>query len=72
MLGFGAELDSPTCSRARCTEPATWNITWSNPKIHTDGRTKNWLACSEHLEFLREFLAARDFPLDVTALEASP
>ena len=69
MIGFGTELASPTCSRARCPESADWQIEWSNPKIHTDGRTKNWLACSEHLEFLREFLAARDFPLTVTPLE---
>ena len=72
MIGFGMELDSPTCSRALCREPANWQIEWSNPKIHTDGRTKSWLACSEHRDFLRDFLAARDFPLTVTALEGSP
>lgn len=71
MIGFGlgTELDSPTCSRARCPEPAGWQIEWSNPKIHKDGRTKSWLACDAHLDFLREFLAARDFPLTITTLE---
>jgi hypothetical protein len=30
-----------------------------------------WLACDEHVDFLREFLAARDFPLRVVAVDAS-
>ncbi|WP_370450307.1 hypothetical protein [Cryobacterium sp. TMS1-20-1] len=29
---------------------------------------KTWLACDEHVDYLREFLAARDFPLTVSAL----
>ncbi len=53
------------CSRAGCREEALWAILWRNPKIHTEDRRKTWLACDEHLVVLREFLAARSFPLDV-------
>ena len=49
---------------------ASWRLEWSNPAIHTDGRTKNWLACDEHRDFLSEFLKLREFPLTVTALSA--
>jgi hypothetical protein len=60
-----------TCSRAGCRERATSRIEWRNPKIHTADRVKVWLACDEHVEFLREFLAARDFPLRVVATGAA-
>lgn len=53
------------CSRAGCGDEAEWAIQWRNPKIHTAERRKVWLACAAHLDTLREFLAARDFPLDV-------
>jgi len=43
-------------------------VVWRNPKIHTDGRTKTWLACAEHVDFLRDYLAARDFFLEVKPL----
>ena len=36
-----------------------------DPRIHSADRVKVWLACGEHVEFLREFLAARDFPVRV-------
>lgn len=54
-----------SCSRAGCRHEASWAINWRNPKIHAEDRRKTWLACEAHLETLREFLAARDFPLDV-------
>ncbi|MBL3700284.1 hypothetical protein D3228_11610 [Leucobacter luti] len=54
-----------SCSRAGCRDAADWAILWRNPKIHTADRRKTWLACEPHLETLREFLAARDFPLEV-------
>ncbi|GAA1694067.1 hypothetical protein GCM10009808_08960 [Microbacterium sediminicola] len=60
-------MNEGICSRAGCRSDATWQIVWRNPRIHVDGRTKTWLACADHLEFLREFLAARDFPLTVSA-----
>lgn len=58
-----------TCSRAGCRIDATATIVWRNPRLHTGGRTKEWLACDEHLDVLREFLAARAFPLEVRPLE---
>ena len=53
------------CSRAGCRAEAAWAIRWRNPKIHAEDRRKTWLACGPHLETLREFLAARSFPLAV-------
>jgi hypothetical protein len=53
------------CSRAGCGADASWQILWRNPRIHTADRRKTWLACDEHVGYLREFLAARDFPLEV-------
>lgn len=68
MIGLG-EPDPLTCSRAGCRETATSRIEWRNPKIHSADRVKVWLACDEHVEFLSEFLAARDFPVAVKALD---
>ena len=53
------------CSRAGCSADAVWRIVWRNPRIHTADRRKTWLACAEHVGYLRDFLAARDFPLEV-------
>lgn len=60
----GAPAERFACSRAGCREAASWALRWRNPKIHTPERRKIWLACDEHLDVLRDFLAARDFPLD--------
>jgi hypothetical protein len=57
-----------TCSRAGCQAQASWRIDWRNPRIHTGDRGKTWLACAEHVDYLRGFLAARGFPLEVVAL----
>lgn len=57
------------CSRAGCSQPADWAIVWRNPKIHAENRRKTWLACREHLEYLREFLSARSFPIKVIAID---
>ncbi|HBS75529.1 MAG: hypothetical protein CMH38_12755 [Microbacterium sp.] len=59
------------CSRAGCRETARWRIDWRNPRIHGADRRKTWVACDAHRAFLRDFLAARDFPLDVSELEAT-
>lgn len=59
------EPETLSCSRAGCRTHAAWRIDWRNPKIHAADRRKTWLACDEHVDFLREFLAARDFPLVV-------
>ena len=62
--------DEPTCSRAGCRAPARWRIDWRNPRIHTADRVKSWTACDEHRDSLREYLAARDFPVSVHPLTA--
>jgi hypothetical protein len=66
VIGFGGEISDKRCSRAGCTETATFNVNWRNPKIHGLDRVKVWLACDEHRDFLREFLLARNFPVVVT------
>lgn len=72
MIGMG-EPAPLTCSRAGCRETAAWRIEWRNPRIHAEDRVKVWLACDEHVDFLGEFLAARDFPLRVVAVsDAAP
>ncbi|MFF7682926.1 hypothetical protein ACFZA2_09185 [Microbacterium sp. NPDC007973] len=68
--------DAPTsdaaaeCSRAGCRDTAVWAIRWRNPRIHSADRRKIWVACDEHVAYLREFLTARDFPVEVAALAA--
>ncbi|RNE66493.1 hypothetical protein [Cryobacterium tepidiphilum] len=64
---IGGDLAHATCSRAGCSERATWRLDWRNPKLHTEERVKTWLACEDHVGFLQDFLAARDFPLTVSA-----
>ncbi len=49
------------CSARQCEKDATGAIVWSNPKIHY-GRTKTWLCCEDHRQFLTEYLAYREFP----------
>ena len=53
------------CSRAGCRSAATKQVVWRNPRIHAVDREKIWLACDEHVDFLRDYLAARDFPVTV-------
>lgn len=65
--GLGAPPAQGACSRAGCREAATWRIDWRNPKIHTGERGKTWLACDEHVEYLRGFLEARSFPVSVAS-----
>jgi hypothetical protein len=56
------------CSAKDCRAPATFDLGWNNPKIHTPERRKHWLACPEHRDSLSAFLSARGFLRDVTAL----
>lgn len=66
----GAPIEGePRCSRVRCRESAQWAIVWRNPKLHHGDRRKVWLACDAHREVLREFLEARNFPLEIRAVE---
>lgn len=60
------------CSRAGCRTTATFEVQWRNPKIHTPDRVKIWLACDEHVDYLRDFLLARDFPVAVEPHETRP
>lgn len=55
-----------TCSRALCSEAAIWTVNWRNPRIHGPERVKTWLACESHREWLRDYLAGRDFPVEIT------
>jgi hypothetical protein len=70
VIGAGQAPERLTCSRAGCLERATFRIEWRNPKIHAEDRVKVWLGCDEHVEYLREFLAARQFPVRVLAADA--
>lgn len=65
----GATPQELQCSRAGCRRDATRALRWRNPKIHSEDRQKTWLACDEHLDVLREFLAQRDFPLTVVTID---
>jgi hypothetical protein len=60
----------PICSRAGCRLPATAQIVWRNPRIHTAERRKIWLACDEHVAFLHDYLASRRFPVEVAPFHA--
>jgi hypothetical protein len=58
-------MEPDVCSSKGCRAPATWQLLWNNPKLHTPDRRKVWLACDEHRESLSSFLAARQFLKDV-------
>lgn len=70
MIGMlGGTPGEHECSRAGCKDEAIWALLWRNPKVHTEDRRKTWLACTEHLEYLRGFLEARSFLLEVVLLD---
>lgn len=58
------------CSRAGCRAEADWQVVWRNPRIHSADRRKIWVACGDHVDFLRDYLAARDFPVEVEGFGA--
>jgi hypothetical protein len=68
MIGSDTE---PRCSRAGCDEAATFTVNWRNPRIHSVDRVKVWHACDDHVEYLRDYLATRDFPVIVAPLGTS-
>jgi hypothetical protein len=70
MLGGGLEPGPDPCSRAGCRTEASWQVIWRNPRIHAPDRRKIWLACDEHAEYLRDYLAARDFPVELSPFPA--
>ncbi|MBA2952833.1 acetone carboxylase [Nocardioides sp. MAH-18] len=57
--------EAAVCSAKGCQEPATWELQWNNPKLHTPDRRKVWLACDRHRQSLADFLGARQFLKDV-------
>ncbi len=66
----GQSSDVVECSRAGCRVDAAWRVEWRNPRIHAPERVKTWTACDDHVGFLRDFLAGRDFPVRVAAIDA--
>jgi len=71
VIGLSSAAPQGGCSRAGCRDAAAWRIDWRNPRIHSEDRVKTWLACDEHVEFLRDFLASRSFPVRVVTFEAT-
>ncbi len=71
MTDASAAREHPSCSRASCVADAQWRIEWRNPKIHGEDRVKVWVACDEHVDYLRDFLEARNFPVRVLRLEVA-
>lgn len=65
---MNAPGETAVCSRAGCRVAARWTIQWRNPRIHSADRRKTWVACDDHVDFLRDFLAAREFPVHVGPL----
>ncbi|WP_150309152.1 hypothetical protein [Planctomonas psychrotolerans] len=66
----GTTAGDLTCSRAGCRTKADFRIEWRNPRLHSPDRVKAWLACDDHVDYLREFLGAREFPLRVVGADA--
>jgi hypothetical protein len=66
----GPDTGAVECSRAGCRTDAAWRVEWRNPRIHAPERVKTWAACGAHVDFLRDFLAGRDFPVRVAAIDA--
>ena len=56
------------CSRAGCRDGAHWQVVWRNPRIHSADRRTVSAACDAHVDFLRDYLAAREFPVVVEPL----
>lgn len=59
-----------TCSAKGCGAPAVHALVWNNPRLHTTGRRKVWLACEDHREHLAGFLSARSFLREVIGVDA--
>jgi hypothetical protein len=64
------EVSTP-CSAKRCRAPASWRLSWNNPKLHTPEHRKTWLACDDHRQYLADFLAARGFLREVSPFPAA-
>jgi hypothetical protein len=62
-------VDPLICSAKGCRAPATWQLRWNNPKLHTPDRRKIWLACEDHRTSLGDFLSRRGFLKEVEAID---
>ncbi len=75
-LAAGADRPGPAavamCSRKACRSEASWQLLWNNPKIHTPERRKIWLACSEHRDWLEEYLQTRGLWKETVELVPAP
>lgn len=60
--------DVAVCSAKGCTDSATYDLRWNNPKLHTPDRRKSWLACEEHRSTLGEFLQVRGFLREIETI----
>jgi hypothetical protein len=60
------------CSAKGCRNTATRAILWNNPRLHTPERKKTWLACDDHIDYLRDFLTLRDFYLSDVSIDDIP
>lgn len=57
------------CSARGCSADAAWALRWNNPRLHTPGRRKVWLACEAHRAHLEQFLGARAFLVDTVPVQ---
>lgn len=64
-------MSTAVCSRAGCRADAAWQVVWRNPRIHAADRRKIWTACEDHVTYLRDYLAARDFPVEVERFDTA-
>jgi hypothetical protein len=55
--------EAPRCSAKGCRAAAEFDLQWRNPRLHDEARVKHWLACSEHVASLGDYLSARGFLL---------
>ncbi len=60
-LSGDAQPEYAKCSRKGCQNAAEYQLLWNNPRVHTPGRRKVWLACGEHVEWLENYLREREF-----------
>ncbi len=63
--------DGARCSARGCRSPATVDLTWRNPALHTGDRMKHWLSCAQHEDKLADFLAQRRFLLGRSAIDGA-
>ena len=65
------DLTADTCSAKGCQSAAVWQLLWNNPKLHTPDRRKVWLACSDHREWLEDYLQTRGLWKETVPLDAA-